>query len=161
MTRSAARRLHIPIDPPVQTTIAGYRVSFDGLNLIRLRVMVEYNVDPPIEPVPFDEYTPSRGMFGTRIMTLYVVDDTSPEPYPTFWEDLKWPNLGPGRTTTRLERRPPPTATHLVISVLPSDVGLRPDPATIARHAVVTFTVQLPDDHAAPWDPSIRAREAP
>ncbi len=51
MTRSPARRLHIPIDPPVQTRIAGHRVTFDGLNLIRLRVMVEYNVDPPIEPV--------------------------------------------------------------------------------------------------------------
>jgi len=133
MTRSAARRLHIPIDPPVQTRVAGHRVTFDGLNLIRLRVMVEYNVDPPIEPIPladtfgrrFDEYIPSRGPFGTRIMTLHVVDDTSPEPYPTFWEDLKWPTLGPGRTTTRLERRPPATATQLVIRPYGGRPGVR------------------------------------
>ncbi len=144
MPRPYLRKFHIAIEPPVQTSIAGYRVSFDGLTFLRDRVMVEYATDPS---------PPASPRFGAKVLRLHVVDDCTTEPYSTEWEDLVWPNLGPGRMTTRLERRPPAEASRLTISVLPATSELPGDGSDdlLARHRVTSFHVELPNDHAMLW----------
>jgi hypothetical protein len=82
------RRLHIDIDPPQMVEIAGHRVSFVGMNLLPSHVMVEYDIDPPLDATP-----------RPRLLTLDVTDDTSDERYPTEWEDQQWRERGAGRAT--------------------------------------------------------------
>src|ERR1700728_1312627 len=101
VTRSKQRRFHIAIDPPVVARVGERRVSFVGLNLLGGVVMVEYDIDPPLQTI---------SPFGPCPLTLRVTDDATSEVYPRRWEDFPWPECGPGRTTTRLDRRPPPEA---------------------------------------------------
>jgi hypothetical protein len=144
MARPYLRKFQIEIEPPVQTKVAGYHVSFDGLTFLRDRVMVEYAVDPTPPALP---------RFGPKIVRLHVVDNRTAAPYPTCWEDLVWPDLGPERMTTRLERRPPADASLLSISVLPANTDLPSDASDdlLSRHRVTSFDVELPDDHAMLW----------
>jgi hypothetical protein len=137
------RRLHIDVDPPVVVEIEGHRVAFVGLNLLRSHVMVEYDVDPPLE-VAFP---------GPRLVTVDVTDDTSDERYPTEWEDFPWRDVGPGRATTRLERRPPPHATCLRIVVRPASASApaASGPGSSELGAVARFEVDLPAEHGLPW----------
>ncbi len=143
MARRYLRKFHLGIDPPVETEIAGYRVCFDGLTFLRDKVMVEYAADPPPPATPF----------GPKILRLHVLDDCTATPYPTDWEDLAWPSLGPERMTTRLERRPPPHASVLSISVLPpnSDFPIDGSDELLSQYRVTSFDVELPDDHAVLW----------
>jgi hypothetical protein len=145
VTRSKLRRLHVAIDPPITTEIAGRTVKFVGLNLLHGVVMIEYDVDPPLTP-------PSP--FGPHLLVLRVIDDTSDEVYPTAWEDFRWPLIRPGRTTTRLDRRPPPEAKRLRINV--QELGVQtpsvPGPGTVELRSVVRFDVELPLEHGQPWN---------
>ena len=138
-----ARKLHIAIEPPVEVNVGDHRVTFDGVNLLRPHVMIEYVVDPPI----------ASEEFGPHLLLLDVTDDASEEHYPTAWEDFRWPHLGPGRTTTRLEVRPPAEATRLHVRVLPADSHLPavPGPHSASLRAIAEFDVRLPPDHAQPW----------
>jgi hypothetical protein len=139
------RKLRIEIVPPVEIEIAGHRIAFDGLTLLRGKVMVEYDVIPPLQ---------TETPFGPHLVILEASDDTSSEPYPTFWHDFQWPGRGPGRTTTRLERRPPPEAASLrfvVRRALPADSdGHRPQSSS--QPPVASFDVMLPTDHSLPWE---------
>jgi hypothetical protein len=74
----------------------GRTVSFGGLTLLRPHVMIEYDVDPPI----------ASEDFGPHLLILDVTDEVSDDLYPTAWHDFQLRHLGPGRTTTRLDRRP-------------------------------------------------------
>lgn len=145
MTRPKQRRLHVDISPPVEVQIAERRVRFVGLNLISQRVMVEYDVDPPlIRDSPH----------GPALMTLHVTDDVdNDETYPTHWEDFPWPTLAPNRLTTRPERRPPADARYLHIDVLPADTDLPepPGPQSAALRRIASFDVDLPPDHGLSW----------
>ncbi len=144
MARRYLRKFHLGIDPPVETEVAGYRVRFDGLTFLRDKVMVEYAADPA---------PPTSPRFGPKILRLHVSDDCTSEPYPTDWEDLAWPGLGPERMTTRLERRPPADASLLSISVLPADSDFPDDGSDqlLSQCRVTSFDVELPDDHGALW----------
>jgi len=138
------RKLHIDIDPPVVVAIGDHRVAFVGVNLLRPHVMVEYDIDPPLNtPTPF----------GPQLLILEVTDDTSDRIYETMWLDFPWPEFGEGRRTTRLERRPPPEATRLHVVVRPAeqptDSGARP--WTSSLPPVAEFNITLPADHGAPW----------
>jgi hypothetical protein len=141
------RKLHIDIDPPVETVIEDRYVRFVGVTLLRPHVMIEYDIEPPLQ-----EESP----FGPHLVIVDVTDDTSRELYPTFWHDFRWPSIAPGRTTTRLERRPVAEATSLHIVVRPAQ---RPDangqrPWTSVHPPVATFDVKLPRDHGLPWESS-------
>ncbi len=109
MTKSKLRRIHIAIDPAVSAMVAGRTVRFVGANLLQNIVMIEYDITPPLMP-------PS--VFGPHLLVLQVTDDVSGGRYPTTWENFPWPHITPGRTTTRLDRRPPPQATRLHVNVL-------------------------------------------
>jgi hypothetical protein len=147
MARRRPRKLHIDIAPPVEVEIDGRRVAFIGVTLLRPHVMIEYDIGPPLE-----EESP----FGPHLVIVDVTDDTSDELYPTFWHDFQWPWLAPGRTTTRLERRPPAEATCLHIAVrsaeAPAPDGRRPWTSSLPRLA--EFDVELPPDHGLPWGES-------
>ena len=107
--------------------------------------MIEYDISPPLE---------TESPFGPHLLIFDVTDDTSDEPYATFWHDFQWPLISPGRTTTRLERRPDPEAKRLHIVVRPaehSDVEGRP-PWRSSLPAVAEFDVELPKDHGLPWE---------
>jgi hypothetical protein len=149
VTRAKQRRLRVEISPPVEVEIAERRVRFVGLNLISQRVMVEYDVDPPLE---------RDSPHGPALLTLHVTDDVDDDPYPTHWEDFPWPTFAPNRLTTRLERRPPPDARYLHIDVLPADPHLpeHPGPQSVALRRIASFDVELPADHGLP---SSRARD--
>lgn len=141
------RKLHIDIAPAVEVEIAGYRVAFVGVTLLRPHVMIEYDIRPPLEV---------ESPFGPHLLIVDVTDDTSDELYPTFWHDFQWPSVAPGRTTTRLERRPPLNAARLHIVVRPAQ---SPDPDgrrpwTSSLRPVAEFDVELPRDHGLPWSES-------
>jgi hypothetical protein len=138
------RRLHIDISPAVEMEINGRRVRFVGLNLISNRVMVEYDVYPPLQ---------RNTSFGPELLQLVVRDDTCDDAYQTHWEDFPWPTTAPNRVTTRLERRPPSAARQLHIEVhlalTQSSTPLSP-PHGLVR-PVADFVVALPPDHGVPW----------
>jgi hypothetical protein len=142
MPRNKLRRVHVAIDPPVTAKIHDRRVTFLGVNLLTGVVMVEYDVEPPLD----------AGPFGPHLLVLDVTDDVSDEVYPTAWEDFQWPGRAPGRTTTRLNRRPPAEAHRLHVEV--RQVGRAgpqaPEPHS-AGEAVARFDVQLPPEHGSPW----------
>jgi hypothetical protein len=152
VTRNKLRRLHVAIDPPTTIEISGRTVKFVGVNLLNGVVMIEYDVDPPLNP-------PSP--FGPHLLVLRVVDDTSGEVYPTAWNDFCWPHVRPGRTTTRLDRRPPPDAKRLRISVQKLDVSTPslPGPGTSSLRSVAQFDVELPLEHGRPWSAEAEARD--
>jgi hypothetical protein len=139
------RKLRLPISPPVVVDVRGHRVEIDGLTLLRPHVMIEYRIDPPLR---------TESPFGPHLLIFDVTDDAAPgSPYPTFWHDWHWPTLGPDRYTTRLERRPPATATRLHLVVRPAQSpdadGRRPWTSSLAPLA--TFEVSLPLEHGLPW----------
>jgi hypothetical protein len=144
VTRPKQRRLRIQISPPVAVEIAKRRVWFVGLNLISGRVMVEYDVDPPLR-----RHSP----LGPALLRLHVTDDIGAEAYPTFWEDFPWPTIAPNRLTTRLERRPPADARRLHIDVLPAETDLPTHlgPQSVSLRRIAHFDVELPADHGLPW----------
>lgn len=151
MSRNKLRRLHVSIGPPVTAWIIDRRVSFVGLNLLNDVVMVEYEVDPPL---------PGPQVFGPQLVRLIVTDDVSEDPYPTSWEDFyHWPEHGPSRVTTRLDRRPPAAARRLHFEVRPADASAPriPAPGSHSLPSALSFDVELPGDHGAPWSP--RSRE--
>ncbi len=152
MPRNKLRRLHLSIQPPVTARIAGRQVTFVGLNLLNNVVMVEYDVDPPLR---------GPDAFGPRLLCLTVTDDVTEDPYPTEWEDFHhWPEHGPNRVTTRLDRRPPAAARRLHFEVRSADAfapQVRGRGSDSLRSAV-SFDVDLPADHGAPRSaPSGRA----
>jgi len=64
-----------------------------------------------------------------------------------------WPHVNPGRTTTRLEARPPPHATRLHIDVHPAP-ATAPDGAdrsSLPSSRLASFDVALPADHWLAW----------
>ncbi len=144
MPKPKPRKLHIDVDPPVEVEIDGRQVRFIGVTLLRPHVMIEYDIAPPLE---------TESPFGPHLVILEVTDDTSDEPYETFWHDFQWSWIAPGRTTTRLERRPSPEAKSLHIIVRPAEPpdaeGRRP--WTSALPPVEEFEVELPPDHGLPW----------
>jgi hypothetical protein len=145
VTRPKQRRLQVDILPPVEVEIDERRVRFVGLNLIDRRVMVEYEVDPPLQ---------RDSPFGPVLLTLHVTDDVDDEAYPTHWEDFPWPTIAPNRVTTRLERRPQAQARRLHIDVLPveTDLPIQPGPQSVELRRIVGFDVELPANHGLPWD---------
>jgi hypothetical protein len=144
MTRPKQRRLHLPIEPEVTFQIEGLRVSFVGLNLLNRAVMVEYDVDPPLQ---------RDRPFGPHLLQLRVTDDLSDESYPTIWEDFPWPTVAPLRVTTRLDRRPDPAARRLSITVFRTEpASLRPGTWDfISGPELGVFEVELPPEHGLPW----------
>jgi len=143
--RSRPRRLHVSIEPPVTVEIGERIVRFIGVNLLNGVVMVEYDVEPPLSAL-------NAGPFGPQLLVLTVNDDVSSEAYPTAWEDFRWPSHGIGRTTTRLDRRPPAQARRLHIEVrpVPPDPPA-PGPKAAGLQAVACFNVELPPEHGEPW----------
>jgi hypothetical protein len=141
VSRRRFRNFHLAIEPAAVAELPGHMVTFDGLNVLRNCVMVEYVVDPPLTADPALE-----NPFGPKVLTLSVTDDAGSEPYTTAWEDFDWSVRGPGRATTRLEQRPPAAARELRVSVTPFIPG-----GETAKDAVAAFTVALPADHAEPW----------
>ena len=139
MPRTKQRRLHLELDPPVRIQVGRHQLTFIGLTLLNRVTMVEYVADPPLAP-----FYPFRPAFD-----LQVTDDTDAMPYPTDWENLGRPELGPGRTTTHLDQRPPPDATTLQFVVRPS----------AEAEACGAFEVSLPSEHAAPWRPGHPSEE--
>jgi hypothetical protein len=145
------RRLHIDIDPVVEADVEGRRVRFVGLNLIYRVVMVEYDVDPPLD----------AGPIGPHLLIIEARDDVSDAPYETFWHDFPWGRDGArfprGRMTTRLEHRPPAAATRLDFVIRPAEApdhdGRRPWSSQLAP--VAQFSVPLPPEHGEPWQPSV------
>ena len=140
MSAVRPRKLHISIDPAVAVEIDGHRVAFVGINLLRGHVMVEYDIDPPIT---------AQSPFEPHLLLIDATDDTSDERYGTAWEDFRWPHIAPGRTTTRLEHRPPPDAAWMHIAVRPLDAPT-PDvhgPGTSSLRAVIEFDIELPPEH--------------
>ena len=142
------RRFHMKLSP-VMTMADGHRVTFVGVTFHSKSVMIEYDVAPPIDR--------RSNPFGSLLVGLVVTDDVDPEPYPTCWEDFDWSVHAPGRMTTRLDRRPPPDATRLTVSVR----ALRrvEEAHAFARivpsdNELVVFAIDLPLDHAAPPDPT-------
>lgn len=144
VARHRPGRIHIDVSPAVETQINERQVRFVGLHLISSRVMVEYDVYPPLQ----------RDMpFGPVLLQLRVTDDIDDAAYPTRWEDFPWPTTAPNRVTTRLDRRPPADARQLHIEVIPAAAG-----SSTYRGArnemlqpVVDFVVALPPDHGLPW----------
>lgn len=138
------RKLHVDVSPPVEVEIGGHRVTFVGVTLLRPHVMIEYKVDPPLN---------TELIFGPHVVIIDVTDDLSDEFYPTMWHDFQWPWIALGRTTTRLERRPPPEAKRLHMVVRPAEPpdaeGRRP--WTSSLPAVAEFDVELPPEHGLPW----------
>src|SRR5271170_8142363 len=112
MGRTRLRRLHVSVDPPVAVAIGARRVTFLGVNLLNNAVMVEYVIEPPL-------HAPTSP--DARLVALYVTDDVNDDVYTTSWEDFQWPDRGRGRTTTRLDRRPPAEARRLHVEVRPAD----------------------------------------
>ncbi len=143
MTKNKLRRIHIAIDPAVSAMVGGRSVKFVGANLLKNIVMIEYDVTPPLIP-------PSG--FGPHLLVLQVSDDVSGGRYPTTWEDFTWPHIAPGRTTTRLDRRPPPQATRLHVNVmaLTDAAGTATKPVSTGRR-IASFEIPLPADHGLPW----------
>jgi hypothetical protein len=76
VSRNRLRRLHVAIFPPIVTEVGHRTVMFVGVNLLNGVVMVEYDVEPPLDANPF----------GARLLVLAVTDDVSDELYPTAWE---------------------------------------------------------------------------
>jgi hypothetical protein len=138
MPQNKLRRVRVAIDPPVTAEIHDRQVTFLGVNLLNGVVMVEYDVEPPLD----------AGPFGPHLLVLDVSDDV----YPTAWEDFQWPGRAPGRTTTRLNRRPPAAARRLHVEVRQVDRARPqgPEPHS-AGEAVARFDVQLPPEHGLPW----------
>jgi hypothetical protein len=136
--------MHLAIDPPVTVRVDGRSVKFVGLNLLNRAVMVEYDVDPPLNrPHPH----------GACLLALSVTDDVSAETYPTRWEDFEWRHMAPGRTTTRLDRRPPAEARRLHIEVrtlAPHELGIPGQP--VGLHRLTRFDVKLPPEHGVRWN---------
>ena len=145
MPKNKQRSIHIELERPVEIQIGERRVRFLGANLLNRVVMIEYDVEPPVE---------RRSMpFGPYLLVLDVTDDTDGQPYPTMWEDFPWPLIAPARMTTRLDRHPPADATRLHVEVRePVGQGVtahpRPGPP------ITVFDMPLPSDHAATWTPS-------
>ena len=131
------------IVPPVMAEVDHRRVMFRGVNMLNRAVMVEYDVEPPLDADPF----------GPRLLELAVTDDVSDELYPTAWEDFRWRDRGPGRVTTRLDRRPPAEARRLHIEVRPAAQHDRQAPEFPVGPVVARFDVQLPAEHGLPWRP--------
>jgi hypothetical protein len=144
VARHRPRRMHIDISPPVETEISERRVRFVGLHLISNRVMVEYDVYPPLQ-----RDTP----FGPVLLELLVTDDIDGDAYPTCWEDFLWPTTAPNRVTTRLDQRPPAEARQLHIEVHPvtSDPSTHLDTHDQIREPLAHFVVALPPEHGLPW----------
>jgi hypothetical protein len=137
------RRFHLDF-PTVITTVADRRVSFVGATFHSRCVMIEYDVEPPMDR--------SGHPFGPRLLTLVVTDDADPSPYPTRWEDFDWSFEKSGRMTTRLDRRPGPEATRLEVSVRSVHAAATADGGTQylpSDDEVATFVVVLPADHAS------------
>lgn len=141
MSRNRLRRLHVAIFPPVVTEVGHRTVMFVGVNLLNGVVMVEYDVEPPLDANPF----------GARLLALAVTDDVSDELYPTAWEDLRWRDRGPARVTTRLDRRPPADARSLHMEVRAADPDDRQATGRVAGPVLVRFDVWLPPEHGLPW----------
>ena len=143
MARIKGRRMHLAIDPPVTVRVDDRTVKFVGLSLLNRAVMVEYDVDPPLNrPHPH----------GAYILVIAVTDDVSEEVYPTMWEDFEWPHVAPGRTTTRLDQRPPPEARLLHIEVrtlVPEERGTLGPP--VGGQTLARFDVTLPAEHGVEW----------
>jgi hypothetical protein len=136
--------MRIDISPPVETEISERRVRFVGLHLISNRVMVEYDVYPPLQ----------RDMpFGPALLQLLVTDDIDDHAYPTRWEDFPWPTTAPNRVTTRLDQRPPAEARQLHIEVHPVTSGSSTDLDTHNQmhQPLADFVVALPPEHGLPW----------
>jgi hypothetical protein len=131
----------------VAVKIAERQVRFVGLNLISQRVMVEYDVDPPLR-----RDRPN----GPALLKLHVTDDIDNKAYPTHWEDFPWPTIAPHRLTTRLERRPAADARRLHIDVLPAETNLptHPGPDSVALRRIACFDVELPANHGLAWPAS-------
>jgi hypothetical protein len=140
MTRRI-RRFHLDISPRVRARLRDRAITFVGLSFLRGVVMVEYQVDPP--------FGNGEGGSGRQQLIFDVTDDTSADPYPTMWEDFEWPWISAGRTTTRLDRRPPPAATRLYFVVRAVDD--RENFHISPPGAIVRFDVALPSGHAEPW----------
>jgi hypothetical protein len=143
VSRSKLRRLHVAIVPAVTTDIGQRRVMFVGVNLLNGVVMVEYDVEPPLDANPF----------GPRLLALAVTDDVSDEQYPTAWEDFRWRDRGPARVTTRLDRRPPVQARVLHVEVRAADGDDLHATGRVATPVLVRFDVPLPPEHGLPWQP--------
>jgi hypothetical protein len=137
------RKLHIDVEPPVEVEIAGRRIAFVGITLLRPHVMIEYNITAPLQ---------TESPFGPHLVILDVTDDTSDELYPTFWHDFQWPWIADGRTTTRLKRRPTVGAKRLHIVVRPAErPGADGRPWTSSLPPAAEFDVELPPHHGLPW----------
>jgi hypothetical protein len=138
------RRFHLDISPPVHARLGERMITFAGISLLRGVVMVEYDVEPP--------FRKHGGSFHAQYLVFHVTDDTGAEEYPTAWEDSERLDISEGRTTTRLDRRPPPAATRLHFVIRAAD------PAAVTgtgrrsgRDPVAQFDVTLPADHGEPW----------
>ena len=60
-----------------------------------------------------------------------------------------------GRTTTRLDRRPPATARRLRVEVRAADAAVPqvPAPDSAELRTAARFVVELPPEHGLPWQP--------
>ena len=138
------RRFHLDL-PTVTATVADRRVNFVGATFHSRSVMIEYDVEPPIDRTGHP--------FGPRLLALVVTDDAGSGPYPTSWEDFDWSFQHPGRMTTRLDRRPAPHATRLRVSVRVVRLATTQDGGTqhtVSEDEIVGFGIDLPADHASP-----------
>ena len=136
-----ARRFHLDIDPPVTGHLESRSIRFVGLSFLRDVVMVEYEVDPPFRKQE------SAG-FWDQYLLIDVTDDTGPFLYPTSWPDFEWPWISEGRTTTRLDKRPPAEATRLHVVVHACDAKAATETMKRTRLGFVAeFDVTLPPDH--------------
>ena len=123
---------------PTRLEIGQHLVTFRGAMFHSKSVMIEYDVAPAIS---------RDNIFGPCLLVLVAVDDTSPDPYPTSWEDFDWSSQQTGRMTTRLDRRPPRAASRI-------DIKVHEPRFVYPTHAVAgvlrgSVTIQLPSDHAA------------
>jgi hypothetical protein len=129
------------------TTVAGeHRVTFVGATFHSTSVMIEYDVVPAVNR--------RASPFGPLLVGFVVTDDAGSDPYPTMWEDFDWSFQQPGRMTTRLDRRPPPGATQLEVSV--RSLTRIEGPGTSSRlvasdQELVAFAIDLPPNHAAAY----------
>jgi hypothetical protein len=143
---SVQRKRHFHLDLSPTTTVPdGHQVTFVGATFHTVSVMIEYDVVPPIDR--------SANPFGPVLIGLVVADEAESGPYPTMWEDFDWSFQQPGRMTTRLERRPPPNAKQLEVSVRALHRTETPggfSHLVASDHELVAFTIDLPPDHAAP-----------
>ena len=138
------RRFHLDISPPVCARLGERVITFVGVSLLRGVVMVEYDVEPP--------FRKHGGSFHAQYLVFHVTDDTGAEEYPTAWEDFEWLDISEARTTTRLDRRPPPAATRLHFVIRAADPAAVTGPERRSgRDPVAQFDVTLPADHGEPW----------